>query len=230
MDQKDLDVLVSVVSSNFSIESIADRYIIHGVPYNGEVCRVNLSKALLDNGASHPQTDWIKMTRQGEWKLPSGPLYFAVLAALYDNKDSDKVGEVKKMLANDFKDYFMMTSTCIRYAREGLDTVVHDFGYASERAEKANIVGVEGCISEASNFGAEMQALIGINDAQKVQRIGNWITGKNPYFWCVKSKPKETIELALVLGDYGDRFYFYANDDNYGRARGMVAHVAKNSP
>lgn len=220
-----------VPSSGFSIESIMDRYRVHGISYNGKISTVDISKALLDNGASHVQSDWVEITKQEEWKLPSGPLYFAVLAALYDNKNADNVGEVKEMLAKDFKNYFMMTSTRVRYSNNDLDTVVHDFRYATERAEEMNIVGSDGYVSGTSGFGVEMRALVGIDDCQKIEQVGRWITGKKPYLYRLNSKPKEDVERALVLGVYnGVRFIIYADDYYYGRARGMVAHVAKNSP
>ncbi len=224
-------VSTPVPSSGFSIESLEDRYRVNGVSYQGNPSTVDISKALLDNGASHVQVDWIEQTRQGEWKLPSGPLYFAVLAALYDNKNAGIVEEVREMLARDFKSYFMMTSTRVRYAREGMDTVVHDFGYVTERAEEMNIVGSDGYVSGTSGFGVEMRALVGIDDCQKIEQVGRWITGKKPYLYRLNSKPKKDIERALVLdGDDVDRFYVYADDFNVGWARGMVAHVAKNSP
>lgn len=220
------------LQSLVSIDSLADRYRLHNVLYDGVASVVDISKALLDNGASHTQSGWIETTRQGEWKLPSGPLYFAVLAALYDNKDSYDVNKLRKMFANDFKKYFMMTSTHIDYAHEGLDTVVHDVGYITKRTEKRDIVGVDGYINEASGFGATMKALVGIDDCHKIERVASWISEKPPYLWRINSKPKEDVERALVLGDDYVRFNFSASDylvSSGRRARGMVVRGAENS-
>lgn len=226
------DAPIQAGSAGFSIKSLADRHMVHGVSYQGEICTVDISKALLDNGASHVQSDWIEMTRQGEWKVPSGSLYLAVLVALYDNKNADNVGEVKKMLAKDFKEYFMMTSTRVRYSANGLDTVVHDFGYATERAEQMDVVGSDGYVNGTSGFGVEMRALVGIDDCQKIEQVGRWITGKKPYLYRFNSKPREDVERALVLGvNVGGRFIISASDYvDFRRARGMVARRAENSP
>lgn len=222
------------LQSLVSIDSLADRYRLHNVLYDGVASVVDISKDLLDNGASHTQSGWIETTRKSEWKVPSGPLYFAVLAALYDNKDSDNVKKLRKMFANDLKKYFMMTSTRIDYAHEGLDTVVHDAGYTTQRTEKTDIVGADGDINEASGFGATMKALVGIDDCHKIGRVGSWISKENPYFWRINSKPKEYVECLLVLaGDYGcfgiDASNYHPLNGN-GLARGMVVRGAENSP
>jgi hypothetical protein len=217
--------------SGFSIESLPDRYRVHGVSYQGNLSSVDISKALLDDGKAHTQTDWVEVTRQGEWKLPSDPLYFAVLGALCDNKDAAHVEEVRGMLRDDLRNYFMMTSTRIRYASKGLDSVIHDVGYATESSQQTKIVGADGYINEAAGFGIEMQALVGINDCDRIESLGSYTTGKKTYFWRLNTKPTQDVGHALVLGGSNSGWFsIFANADVGGWARGMVVHVAKNSP
>lgn len=233
MEQKNVGGLVGVVS-NLVIEDVETVYRLHVASYLGNRCYVDIEKELEDSGRGHTQQEWVPLSQ----KVPSAPLYFAVMDTLHQNKDHPDqsqralVEEVKEMLAKDFKKYFMMTSTRVRYACDGLDTVIHDFGYATERREEANIVGGDGYINEASGFGAVMGALLEINDFQKVERVGKYVTGTKLYLYRFNRKPKEEdVERALVLGgNYGGRFNFNADGNYYRRARGMVARRAENSP
>lgn len=228
MDQKNIvDLLTGVF-----IVSFPERYRVCGVQYLGESCTVDISKVLLEDGAKHTQDDWIDKTRQGEWKLPSGPLYFAVLGALYDNRSAGQVENVRKMLEKDFKDQCMMTSTRIRYACEGVDTVVHDWRYASQRAEEANIVSKKGYIGKVSGSDEKMGALVGISDSCRIVSVGVYVVGKNPYFSGLESKPEEVVDSPLVL-TYGVGLDFEASRQGYysdsRRARGMVVRRAEKS-
>ena len=234
MEQKDLGSLVSV----FSIENLNDRYRISGVSYEGRASVVDISKVFLDKGIANKQIEWIDMTREEEWKLASGPLYRAVCAALYDNRNHTNeqqrflVNKVKQMFEKDFKESSMMTSTRIFYNPEGVDTVVHNFGYENEREVSGNIVGENGLINEDCGFGSAIDALLGTSDCEEVKAVYSWISGKNSYFWRLNNKPKKEAVCVLVLGNSNDWFDINANDVivSNRRARGMVARSAENSP
>jgi len=222
-----------IASSQFFIESLVDQYKVHGVSYLGKVCVVDIDKELSDHGNAHTQDEWRTLIPN----LPSSTLYFVVMDALYGNKDHSEpiqralVEEVRQMFAKDFNEYFMMTSTRVHYAHKGLDTVVYDVGYTTEHREEANIVGADGYINGESGFAETMRTLVGIDNCQRISNIGEWVTGKESYLWRFNSKPQNDVERALVLGDDG-RFYIdaYVGLLNVRRARGMVAHVAENSP
>ncbi len=233
MEQTDLGSLVS----GFSIEKLDDRYRISGVLYEGRASVVDISRELLDDGAEHTQQEWVDLTREQEWRVPSGPLYHAVCTALYDNRNhADEqqrslVDKVKQMLAKDFKDSWMMTSTRIFYNPQGKDTVVHNFGYENERRVNENIVGVNGFINRGCGFGSTTNALLGTSDGERVKAVYSWLSGKESYLCRLNSNPKKIDEHVLELGDC-DRFGISADGNvNYVRwARGMVAHGAENSP
>ena len=84
-----------------------DRYVLGNVPYKGELWSFGWGKELLDNGKPHKQDDWPALTTR-EFKLASGPMYFASLLALYDNRNSADPGQkglvekVKTMFKDDF--------------------------------------------------------------------------------------------------------------------------------
>lgn len=229
-----------VSSSGFSIESLADRYRLHEVPvpYHEGLSVVDISKALLDNGKNHTQREWVTLTREGPWRIPSGPLYHAVCSsALYANEehpdDSQRafIDTIKKMLATDVRKG-SMTSTRILYNSKKEDTVVHNFGYDDERKISQNIVGPDGFVNKDCSFGSAIEALLGTEDCEKVRTVYSWLVGKESYLWRFKQKPQHDQERALVLGVNNVRFYIYADVDLYGSrpARGVVVRGAKNSP
>lgn len=231
---------VQSAQSQFSIESLEDRYRIYGLMYQGRVHTADISKELLDNGQSHTQFEWIQMTKQAEWKLASAPLYFVVMDALYENRNhpdnvqKSLVEEIRAMFANDFRQYFMTTSTRILYKEGGrdLDVVAHDVGYASMSAEQVSIVGPDAYITEDSCFGATMQALMGISDCNRFLQVGNWFTKGDYYLWHVNPKPDYNKEHALYFIGYNDYDWdgFSAYEHYFldcGHARGMVAHPSR---
>lgn len=238
MGKKDIGGLVSLVSvsDNPCIEELATTYRVHPVSYLGNVCYVDIEKELENGGREATQQAWVALSE----KVPSGPLYVATMDTLHQNKDHPVqsqralVETVRTILAKDFKHDIMITSTHVRYGSNGVDTVVHDCGYASERAEEAKIIGLDGYINEASGFGEAMGALVGISDCHKINEICRWVTGRKAFLWRFNKSPQEDVEKALVLGGYDNlaRFDVYVGRHigNVSRARGMVAHVAENSP
>src|SRR3989338_1779680 len=75
------------VGAGFYVQDLPDRYVLGNVPYKGELWSFGWGKELLDNGKPHKQDDWPALTTR-EFKLASGPMYFASLLALYDNRNS----------------------------------------------------------------------------------------------------------------------------------------------
>lgn len=232
MDPKDSGGLVGVVS-NLVIEDFETVYRMHVASYLGNRCYVDIEKELEDGGRVHTQQEWVALSK----KVPPAPLYFVVMDALHQNKDhSDQsqrvlVEKVRAMLATNFRRFGMMTSTRVRYASDGLDTVIHEFGYENQRQENAILVGPDGYVTGQSGFDGAMKTLVGIDDCTEVERVVEYVVGKKPCLWRFNTKQRYDIERALVLGDVnGGRFGIDAWDYNGRRARGMVAHVAENSP
>jgi hypothetical protein len=81
-----------------------------------------------------------------------------------------------------------------------------------------------------TQFSEVMKSLVGVEDCDRIQQVGKWISGKDSYLWRFNSKPSKSVERALVLVDYNARFYIVAgvDVDDGRRARGFVARVAEN--
>ncbi|MDP3734256.1 MAG: hypothetical protein Q8R37_03425 [Nanoarchaeota archaeon] len=194
----------------FRIESLDNRFRLQNVFYNGWFYTVDQSTKLLDDGDSHTQDRWLEWLNSDEnvnkWQLPSGPLYHASVAALHYNQDiHDKkqrnlVQQCRAMHVEDFKKYWMMTSTRIQYNPQGLDTIIDDYGSSQPREIKMNFVGPDKYVRKDSGLEQEIDALLGTSDLEEVEQVYNGLTDKNPYLWRLNDKPNEETHRAFVLG------------------------------
>ena len=79
-----------------------------------------MRKELLDGGKSHTQDEWINRLRMAIGSWPVLDLYFAVMSALYDNREHSDVAQ----------------KTMVKNVREVLatrfPTKLHDDGYESQ--------------------------------------------------------------------------------------------------
>ena len=224
---------VVVPAGNFQIESLADRYRLHHVPYNNDLYVVDWSKELLENGATKTQRDWIAATQSTEWKIPNLQLYHATLATLYRHKDhaakeqQKLVKELQQVFKTDFapdKPY-MTTSTRIQYAASGFDNVTHYFGYPFAQKHSLALVGQNGYVDSSSGMEAQMEVLLGSCDVAEIKKVYKWVSGKKPYLWRLEQAPAQDEEQAVVLGCYSYRFNIYCDGgfDISWPSRGVVA-------
>lgn len=140
-------VIEELHNEDFSIEELADRYRLHNLPHHGSFCTVDWSKELIDHGTRHTQEDWIKLTQNTEWKLPSLPLYHSTITTLYKHKNSEQknlIQKIRNTLKQDLEKHWMMTSTMITYNPAGKDTATHNYGYPNQYETDENIAG-PGC-------------------------------------------------------------------------------------
>jgi hypothetical protein len=210
----------------FRIEGFDDRYRLYNVFHDGELYDVDLSRSLLDGGRSHEQGWWLEKIGDGdfgEWRIPSSKLCNSIVFSLCDNQNTKLVSEVKGMLAQGFKDYYMMTSTRATYKAKGLDLLVHDLSYPTEKRLNTALVGPDGYVNAGCGFENEMRALLGTGDLNKIEQAYEWLTGKKPYIWRLNSKPEKDEERAVVLGVNFVRFGIIADSDVIRRALGVVA-------
>ena len=91
---------------DFAIEELEDRYVISPIKYHDGLYEVSWSRELLDSGNNYNKDEWIENLKDSEWCLPSGPLYYATLKALYQNKDGNNKELIKK-LRTSFKEDFV---------------------------------------------------------------------------------------------------------------------------
>ena len=232
-----------IPTAGFSIEEHADRYRIYGVQHNNSMHAVDITRNLLENGASHTQEEWAALTQNkdwqkanGIWQLGSAPLQTAAIATLCTNQNiadarqKDLVEKVRDMLKKDFITYGMMTSTRVCYKTQGKDIIIHDYKYPQQTRIKENIAGPDGFINANCGFDNALNALCGISPAIAEQAY-EYIGGRKPYLYRNNSRHAQDTERALVLGANSGRFGIYANDIIGGRpARGWSASRAQKSP
>ncbi len=222
-----------VLPGDFSIEELADRYVLRNVQCNYGLYSFGVMKALLDGGNSHTQDEWIELTKDSEVKLGSVPYWFAIMFALHDNNEgiySDLVEKVKGLFVDDFdpKKLWMATSTRAIYNSIGQDKVIHNKGYKNEFPVEEDISGNNGYVEPGMENA--VKPLCGTDDLVKIQEVFNWITGKKTYLWRLNKPATGNKERAVVFGV--DNVYFDINAyDDIGSvrpARGVVA-VRENS-
>ncbi|MBS3124899.1 hypothetical protein J4211_01435 [Candidatus Woesearchaeota archaeon] len=235
------------VGAGFYVQDLPDRYVLGNVPYKGELWSFGWGKELLDNGKPHKQDDWPALTTR-EFKLASGPMYFASLLALYDNRNSADPGQkglvekVKTMFKDDFDPAksWKMTSTRIRYESEDSAqnlvnpyAVIHEHRYPTANTVYGKFVGANGYLAPGVEDTTE--ALVGTRDIPKLNEMAQWLTDKKTYLWRVSNRnPTEVAERVLVLGCSSVYYYFiisaYGSIYYDGPARGVVARRAQKSP
>ncbi len=231
------------LEEKFHIQELDDRYRFHNLEYHNGIYTVDWSKELLDDGASHKQEEWVCLTEDSEFKVPSAPLYHVTIAALFENQDhpiaeqQDLLQVMREVFQQDFKDYYMMTSTRAKYAKSGNDVVTHDWNTPQARTVKGSFVGPDGYVKPGCGFDTMLEAILESKDMTLIEEAYEWIgeEGKKPYLWRINDKPNNNMERPVVLGVDGnyDRFDFYAVGVGIGNirpARGVVTQRKKNSP
>ncbi|NQU78537.1 hypothetical protein HQ545_02085 [Candidatus Woesearchaeota archaeon] len=203
--RKDLD-------GKFNIEELDDRYRFHNLEYRDGIYTVDWSKELLDGGNSHTQEEWTGIVKDNEFGIPSAPLYHATIKLLYENQDhpvaeqQDLVQVVREVFQKDFTDYYMMTSTRIKYSgkkkKQQPDVVTHDWNTPQARITEGSFVGPNGYVKPGCGFDDVIQAVLESNDTQLIEEAYEWIgkETKKPYLYRINNTPDNDVERAVVLG------------------------------
>ncbi|MBI5066457.1 hypothetical protein HZA97_09570 [Candidatus Woesearchaeota archaeon] len=216
---------IVVSSGNFSIEELKDVYVLRGVECGDELGAFTWIKKLLDGGKSHTQEEWVKIT----YELPDARDYYLSLLALYKNKDGPQAGlveQVRRMFAEDFKNYLMMTSSRVNYKPGTNDELIHNYGSSSEDCKDIAFVGPCGYVGSENKFEDRINALFGTRNCKEVSDVFNWVTKKATYLWTPNKKPSSENTRTVVLGvvSIGVGFGIDAVDIGSSRpARGVIA-------
>ena len=95
----------------------------------------------------------------------------------------------------------MMTSTRVKYAASGLDSVIHN--YKQVDTIKACIHGAQNWVTPQSGFEDSIEALLGTRDLTQLEKVFLWASGKKPYLWRLEKHPAKDELRALVFGVNG---------------------------
>jgi len=228
--QPPLPPLPPAGSVEFSIEALADCYRINGVILRGVSYRMDLKDALLLDGVSKTQGDWVEFKKQAgkdDFVPADAPTYHSVCAALYDNRENEKYGAVielaRPFLATQFEKYWLATLSRVRYrprqapqsilerfknvltgqqqTASTLDEVIHDYGSLKPVTVSAAIAGPNNHISQLSDASIYCKAVIDDKDVAHVNAVYKWITGKDTFAWRKETPPDKDIkERVVALG------------------------------
>ena len=202
--------------SAFSVEELADRFVISPISYRDGLYRVAWGKEQLDGGKKRPQDDWNTYLSGSEWRLASGPLQVALLGALYAERDGaykDLVEKVRSAVDGDYDATTgnrAVTGTRVFYSPQGLDRVVHEYGTPDAYDLAAGIMGPDGWLKPGCGYDDAVEALVGMKDFTFLNEITQWVRQKDAYIWRINSTPSSEQQRALVLGVVSDRFYIDA--------------------
>ncbi len=194
-----------------SLEDKTDFWSIDNVPYRNRVCRVDLSKALLDSGNAKTQDEWAEYSRQAQqsngFYVGDFPLYYALFSQLHSLREDpsmrNTVEEARKFISEQMFQKWLMTLTRLQYKKRGNDTIVHNYGMPDQYEIQGKIVGKDGLIIAPDTSAQSMLVLLtGEHDVAKVNEVYKWITGKETYLWRVNSK-QDTERVARFSADSG---------------------------
>jgi hypothetical protein len=126
----------SVQKELFSMAELADCYRISGVKYRNDVYVVDVSKALLENGAKKTQDGWIVYSKNAlknnGFVVGSLPMYHAIFSELEEHKNSPAysgaVTSLIDFLNKPIREPGYATLTRIEYNRSKKSWVIHNVG------------------------------------------------------------------------------------------------------
>lgn len=191
--------------TQFAITESEHFYTVEGIKLPlGGFGAIQITEQLLDGGVPHTQSDWTEYRERTGYGPGSGPLQYLLHSTLYDNRDENGVEELRWLLANDFKKYYIATSSRIFYRAKGVDAVTHNIGTPEKSSLDTCLVGSMGYVEDVP--GNVTQALLGSDDANKIMSVYQWMTGRKPYIWRLVDTPKQDEQRVLVIGNdpYGD--------------------------
>lgn len=217
-----------MTTTELSIDSVERRvgyWSIYPVTCQGKQERFDLLNGLLDNGAARTQDEWSKYTKEArarnDFGVESLPRYHALFATLYQHKDGQNkvtIQEIQRFLKDKFNKHWLTSLTRIRYARDGQDNIIHDYGLPSQSEVLEDMVGPDERIKDAQNKNA-YKALFGTDDIAEINATYRWITEKDAHLWRMRNKPKEDVE-------YVARFSAVSGRSNFSCSRGLQSSGA----
>ncbi|MBI4158977.1 hypothetical protein HY500_01825 [Candidatus Woesearchaeota archaeon] len=221
---------VTAISSN--IEDKTDFWSIDNVPYRNRVCRVDLSKALLDSGNAKTQDEWAEYSRQAQqsngFYVGDFPLYYALFSQLHSLREDpsmrNTVEEARKFISKQMFEKWLVTLTRLQYKKSGEDTIVHGYGTPDPYEIQGEIVENDGLITDADTKAQSMlELLTGESDVAKVNEVYKWMTEKETYLLRVNSK--RDIERVAGFIAYSGRVYLFCDGDPGGSGASLGVKI-----
>ena len=220
----------TTTNSGFFLEKVARGYRLHNVLHREKSYDMDWSGALLPgDGTATPnyqlQDDWLTKPAYRTidtvvFDVPSAPEYASTILALYRYRDTKDAAqqklllEFKALLADDFKSYWMMTSTRTTYTEKGDDIVEHCRNRTPEcYTTPGALAGSSRQLSTAMSL--ETKAWLGVDTPQEFTDAVKWLTDKDVTWLYRCTKEKKDFGRALVLGVANSSEWFDINAGSY---------------
>ena len=220
-------IVVPASSGNF--------WTVPGVNYRNNVVDVQILKNYLDNGNTKTQDDWARYSEQartkGEFYLPDYPLFFATLERAYALKTDPTIEEMRKKVQELSRAKWLMTMTRIKYAGNGKDKIVHNYGMSDSQELEEPFVGDDGVIPAGSPVTLYQKLLGTQSSVTDINSIFKWLNGTDVYMWRVNSKPSKLDERVARFVANSGRAGLGCNGDPANTFAGLgVRAIRRGSP
>ncbi len=215
---------ISSRSSDFSLEDEIDHFVINGIPYRNGIYPVDVFKVLLPSGTQdeHAQRRKEALTNNSFY-TPDFPLFHSIINTLYQNREGlfkDQIEQARTFLSNLIEGKWLMNLTRIKYAPNGQDLIIHNYGQDDKYEINVDFVGPEGDITTTNNAQAPLQALLSTQQSpQEIAQFYNWFRGKPSYLWRLNNRPESVDErVARFIASSGrsnfDCFWVHGDSDS----------------
>ena len=137
--------------------------------------------------------------------IRDAPFYHSISVSAYRNKDNpnykDAVEKFRVFLQESISKW-LLTLSRVRYKADGKDLVIHNYGLQDKLEVQQDIVGPDGFITQ-TNPQKELNAVLGSNDINEIDKVYNWITGKNFYLYRVNKAQDTERVVRFNSSTYG---------------------------
>lgn len=207
---------------SFHVKEFDEFWRVSPIRYCDEACAVELMKEPLDGGNQKTLPDWIEYSKKAigfdSFYVGSSELQYCLADALCQNishpKYKAKVEDIRTFLENQFKQDFLWTLTKViyqPYSNPNPDMVTHNPSMPDNYSILEHMFGADGDLNALWDADRICDALLGTDDADRVNEVYRLITKQNTVLHRIPQKPPRQKEKGACLGIFAGSFYIVAN-------------------
>lgn len=207
---------------SFHVKEFDKFWRVSPVPYGGEVCAIELKKKPLDDGKPRTLPYWIEYSKKAidldYFYVGSSELHHSLTDSLCQNrghpKYKAKVEDIRTFLESQFKQDFPWTLTKViyePYSSQQPDTVIHNPSMPDNYSLLEHMFGATGSLNTLWDADRMCDALLGTDDAGRVNAIYRWILRQNTFLHRNHQKQPRQKERGVLLGSFGGSFHIVAD-------------------
>ncbi|MBI4451067.1 hypothetical protein HY642_03770, partial [Candidatus Woesearchaeota archaeon] len=138
----------------------------------------------------------------GDFVVGSAPLYQALFAAVYRNRDyprfNDAADGFRKSISGILTKHSIATLTNVEYTPSGIDAVTHDIQMPDEQGDMSKIAG--GAYWLEDTYPCVCIALFGTDNVEQFNDACKWISGRDAYLKRMKRSPAKRFDARVTIG------------------------------